>query len=119
MINLTETMIWIVLLTFLIPVSLTFWAFSLRLNTYYASVHPVSPWRFLFAFLLPIYFTRTGLNKKSLDVSGAVAALVVGFVMTISNYCFCAALIVFFITGSKVTKFKAERKRQIDPQYQE
>uniref|UniRef100_A0ABM0MNU2 Transmembrane protein 19 n=1 Tax=Saccoglossus kowalevskii TaxID=10224 RepID=A0ABM0MNU2_SACKO len=105
-------------------VCITFTAFSgkyrqLRSFNQSPSVHPVSPWRFLFAFLLPIYFTRTGLNKKSLDVSGAVAALVVGFVMTISNYCFCAALIVFFITGSKVTKFKAERKRQIDPQYQE
>ncbi|XP_078000260.1 transmembrane protein 19-like [Glandiceps talaboti] len=114
-----DMMIWAFFISCVIPISLTFWVVSLRMNTFYGNIHPISPWRYLFALLLPIYIAKRGYRKQSLDMGGAVAALAVGFIMTISNYCFCAALLIFFFTGSKITKLKAEKKKLLDPEYKE
>ncbi|XP_070532077.1 transmembrane protein 19-like [Ptychodera flava] len=117
--TLLSIMMWVFFISCVIPVSLTFWIISLRMNTLYANAYPISPWRYLVALLLPIYLAKHGMDRKSLDKTGALAALVVGFVMTMSNYCFCVALLTFFLTGSKITKFKAEKKKLIDTEYKE
>ena len=44
---------------------------------------------------------------------------VVGSLLTMSSYCFFAALLTFFITGSRVTKFRKEKKKLQEADYKE
>lgn len=48
-----------------------------------------------------------------------ISGLVVGFILTVANYSFSTAMFVFFITSSKLTKWKGETKKQIDSEYKE
>ena len=48
-----------------------------------------------------------------------VPALVVGFILTLSNYCFTAALLAFFLAGSKATKLRPSHKVKIYGDYKE
>ncbi|KAF4792398.1 Transmembrane protein [Turdus rufiventris] len=45
--------------------------------------------------------------------------LVVGFILTVANYSFFSSLFVFFVTSSKLTKWKKDIKKQIDSEYKE
>ena len=47
------------------------------------------------------------------------SGFVVGFVMILANMCFFAALVVFYVTGSKFTKFKADLKQKIEADFKE
>jgi len=44
---------------------------------------------------------------------------VVGFILTVANYSFFTSLFVFFVTSSKLTKWKKDIKKQIDSEYKE
>lgn len=85
----------------------------------YLDTVPVSPVRWMIAIVAPVVIATWGLKRKSLDRSGAVAGLVVGFILTISNLCFFSSLLTFFVMGSKVTKFKAEQKKKMEHNYKE
>lgn len=54
-----------------------------------------------------------GLQKRSITISGAFTGVIVGFVLTLSNYCFMASLLAFFVLSSKATKYKAAKKKKI------
>lgn len=43
----------------------------------------------------------------------------VGFILTVANYSFFSSLFVFFVTSSKLTKWKKDIKKQIDSEYKE
>jgi len=58
-----------------------------------------------------------GLAKKSLDASGAAAAAVVGAATFASSTRLGVTLIAFFLVSSKLTKFKQERKSQIEKEF--
>lgn len=45
--------------------------------------------------------------------------LVVGFILTVANYSFFTSLLVFFVTSSKLTKWKKDIKKRIDSEYKE
>ena len=60
-----------------------------------------------------------GYRKKSLDVSGAVAAVLVGFVTFFSHAKFGLTLIIFFLTSSRLTKIGKEIKRQREADFKE
>ncbi|XP_070211275.1 transmembrane protein 19-like isoform X2 [Littorina saxatilis] len=77
------------------------------------------PWRCLFAVMAPFFIAAYGLRKKSLCPSGALAGLMVGFFLTLSNLCFFAALLAFFICGSKATKYKGNMKRRLEDNFKE
>ncbi|XP_030303724.1 transmembrane protein 19 isoform X1 [Calypte anna] len=109
----------IVFLNLLICISLVFWIVSMITNMYYGTAQPISPWRWLFSVFVPLIIATQGLRKKSLDHSGALGGLVVGFILTIANYSFFTSLFVFFVTSSKLTKWKKDLKRQIDSEYKE
>ncbi|CAC5411299.1 Transmembrane protein 19 [Mytilus coruscus] len=47
----------------------------------------IAAWRWLVAIFASLLLAWYGLRKKSLDKSGAVAGIVVGFLLTISNLC--------------------------------
>ncbi|NXK01808.1 TMM19 protein, partial [Herpetotheres cachinnans] len=109
----------IVVLNLLICISLAFWIVSMTASTYYGTLRPISPWRWLFSVLVPLVIATQGFKKKSLDHSGALGGLVVGFILTVANYSFFTSLFVFFVTSSKLTKWKKDVKKQIDSEYKE
>lgn len=102
-----------------LALSLFFWIISLTISTYYGTLQPVSPWRWLFSILVPFMLTIRALKRGSLDRSGALSALLVGFVLTMANYSFFSALLAFFISSSRLTRWGGAQKRKIDAEYKE
>ncbi|KAM8739800.1 transmembrane protein 19 [Acanthopagrus schlegelii] len=102
-----------------LALSLFFWVLSLTISSYSGTLQPVSPWRWLFSILVPLMLTVRALKKRSLSRSGALAALLVGFVLTMANYSFFSSLLAFFITSSKLTRWGATQKKKIDSEYKE
>ena len=81
--------------------------------------HETSKIRWTVSIFLPLLISGYGLKKHSLDSSGAALAVVVGFLLTSASACFSACLIVFFITSSRLTKWKAAEKRKLEEEYKE
>ncbi|KAL8613303.1 hypothetical protein ACOMHN_052543 [Nucella lapillus] len=111
----------VVALLLLIPLSSLLWATSWLYETgsgrtgfYYPE-----PWRCVVAVFAPFIFAAYGLRKKSLSYSGALAGLLVGFVLTFSSLCFFSALLAFFLTGSRATKYRAHLKRKLEDNFKE
>lgn len=102
-----------------LALSLFFWVLSLTISTYYGTLQPVSPWRWLFSILIPFVLTIRAVKRRSLDWSGALGALLVGFVLTMANYSFFSSLLAFFITSSKLTRWGGAEKKKIDAEYKE
>ncbi|KAK0057635.1 transmembrane protein 19 [Biomphalaria pfeifferi] len=78
-----------------------------------------SIWLWSTSILFPLCMVTYGLHKKSLNHSGAIAGIVVGFLLTISGLRFMVSLLVFFIFASKATKFKSARKRKFEVEFKE
>ncbi|KAI4883000.1 hypothetical protein NFI96_015802 [Prochilodus magdalenae] len=108
-----------IVLCFTLAISLSFWVISIAAGTYYGTLQPVSPWRWLFSVLVPLVITSRALRRKSLDHGGALGALLVGFILTMANMSFFAALLTFFITSTKLTRWKENVKKHIDCEYKE
>ena len=90
------------------------------LVTWLISRGPGAGWvRWTLSLLLPLLISGYGLKKRSLDSSGAGLAVVVGFLLTAASACFSVSLIVFFITSSRLTKWKAAEKRKLEEGYKE
>lgn len=102
-----------------LALSLFFWITSLFLSFFSGTLQPVSPWRWLFSILVPLTLTVRAVKRRSLDRSGALGALLVGFVLTMANYSFFSALLAFFITSSRLTRWGGEQKKKIDADYKE
>lgn len=109
----------LIVLCVTLALSLFFWVLSLALNSFYGTLQPVSPWRWLFSILVPLIVTVRALNRRSLDRSGALGALLVGFALTMANYSFFSALLAFFITSSRLTRWGGAQKKKIDAEYKE
>jgi uncharacterized membrane protein len=58
-----------------------------------------------------------GLRKKSLSLSGASAAFFVGFTAFATSYRFGIMLILFYYTGSKLTKVKEDVKAKLEEDF--
>uniref|UniRef100_A0A9J7WUT2 Transmembrane protein 19 n=1 Tax=Cyprinus carpio carpio TaxID=630221 RepID=A0A9J7WUT2_CYPCA len=114
-----RTMAYMMVLCFTLAISLSFWVLSITASTYYGTLQPVSPWRWLFSVLVPLFITFRAFKRKNLDHGGAVGAMLVGFVLTMANMSFFGALLTFFVTSSKLTKWKRDIKKQIDSDYKE
>ncbi|XP_029019679.1 transmembrane protein 19 [Betta splendens] len=102
-----------------LALSLFFWVLSLTISTYYGTLQPVSPWRWLFSILIPLVLSVRALKRRSLDSTGALGALLVGFVLMMANFSFFASLLTFFLTSSKLTRWGGEQKKKIDAEYKE
>ncbi|KAK2709275.1 transmembrane protein 19-like isoform X2 [Artemia franciscana] len=104
----------------LVPVCLILWAGSSALCKVAVggkAFDSVTPGRYLFSLAVPIFVAVEGLRKRSLDLSGALAGVTVGFILTFTNYSFFTSLFVFFVTSSKATKFRAEKKKTIEHEF--
>ncbi|XP_061770332.1 transmembrane protein 19 isoform X1 [Nerophis ophidion] len=108
-----------ILLCATLALSLFFWMLSLTISTYSGTLQPVSPWRWLTSILVPLVLTIRALNRRSLDRSGALGAMLVGFVLTMANFSFFSSLLVFFVTSSKLTRWRGAQKKKIDAEYKE
>ncbi|TMW59121.1 hypothetical protein Poli38472_007266 [Pythium oligandrum] len=73
--------------------------------------------RLAVAAALALLLARRGLKKQSLDVSGAVAAFLVGFGSMAAGYRFGVLLIGFYFSGSKLTNVRASVKSRLDANY--
>uniref|UniRef100_A0A8C5M058 Transmembrane protein 19 n=1 Tax=Leptobrachium leishanense TaxID=445787 RepID=A0A8C5M058_9ANUR len=109
----------IIILCMILCISLAFWVISLTASTYYGTLTPVSPWRWLVSIVIPIIIISQGLRKKSLDNSGALSGLLVGFILTVANFSFFSSLLVFFVTSSKLTRWRGDIKKRFDSEYKE
>ena len=80
----------------------------------YSKIAKIDNKRLVTAVLLPILIAVRGLLKKSLSNSGAIAGICVAFFAILCHWSFLASLMAFFLSGSKVTRYKAETKRRIE-----
>lgn len=102
-----------------LALSLFFWILSLTISAVNGTLQPVSPWRWLFSILVPLLLTLRAVKRRSLSGSGALGALLVGFVLTMANFSFFSSLLAFFITSSKLTRWGGAEKKKIDAEYKE
>ncbi|XP_068415786.1 transmembrane protein 19 isoform X1 [Eschrichtius robustus] len=114
-----ETITNIVILSLIICISFAFWIMSMTASTYYGNLQPISPWRWLFSVVVPVLIVSNGFKKKSLNHTGALGGLVVGFILTIANFSFFTSLLMFFLSSSRLTKWKGETKKRLDSEYKE
>ena len=60
----------------------------------------MSPLRWVTATVVPVLVVTWGHNRSSLSTSGALLALVVGFILSLAHYSFFLSLIAFFVSSS-------------------
>ncbi|NXC21960.1 TMM19 protein, partial [Corythaeola cristata] len=103
-----KMMVNIVVLNLLICISLAFWIVSMAASTYYGELK-----------ILNCFAKQASLPEGTLYTFFFFIGLVVGFILTVANYSFFTSLFVFFVTSSKLTKWKKDIKKQIDAEYKE
>jgi uncharacterized membrane protein len=59
------------------------------------------------SLFIAVVMAAYGYSKRSLNTSGALAAVAVGFVTFYSGYVFGLVLIAFFLSSSRITKVKS------------
>jgi len=69
------------------------------------------------ALLISFVMAKRGYSKNSLDLSGALLAVVVGVIVTLASYSFFACLFTFFVTSSALTKWKSHRKSIVEENF--
>lgn len=75
--------------------------------------------RLLVSVSLSLLISWLGMHRRSLSHSGGIAAILVGVVLTAASGCFCLALLAFFFTSSKLTKWRASEKKKLEHDYKE
>ncbi|RKO85514.1 integral membrane protein DUF92-domain-containing protein [Blyttiomyces helicus] len=76
--------------------------------------------RFILAIAACTYLAFHGLQKGSLSRSGALAAFVLGLVtFSHPNPVFGAILLAFYLSSSKLTKWKQELKKELEEDFKE
>lgn len=73
--------------------------------------------RLILALLLSLGLAFHGYKKKSLDISGCIAAVIVGFISFATSYRYGLILILFYYTSSKLTKVKEDVKAKLESNY--
>lgn len=116
----------VLLSAFAIPVSMMFWIinvvykfFSPESEHHFEGYPVISPWRWLASVVIPLLFIIWGLKKKSLDASGAILGLLTGFILTLTSFAHLACLMAFFVSSSKATKFRMNKKKRFDCDFKE
>ncbi|XP_059622977.1 transmembrane protein 19 [Phlebotomus argentipes] len=105
-----------------IPLSMFMWLGHLAFIKF--TTHPeyddtleIPPTRWLASVLIPIFFAVYGYRRKSVNASGAVLGFVIAVVLTVANYAFLGCLLVFFLSSSRATKFRAAQKAKIEEDF--
>lgn len=74
--------------------------------------------RTVLALIFAISLAYRGWKRKSLSISGSIAAFIVGFIAFATSYCHGTILIMFYLTGSRVTRIKENVKATLEVNYQ-
>ncbi|XP_075220170.1 transmembrane protein 19 isoform X1 [Lycorma delicatula] len=115
-----EKMYPIFLMLISLPLSMFFWVGNLAFTHLWADQYDeVPPTRWFAATLIPLLVATWGLKKKSLCMSGAVLGAIVGFILTLGSYLFFVCLLTFFVTSSRVTKFRSSMKNKLENDFKE
>jgi uncharacterized protein (TIGR00297 family) len=75
--------------------------------------------RLLAALILATILSLHGRRKKSLSRSGSLAAFVVGFISFGVSYRFGCTLILFYLSSSRLTRYRADEKARIEADFEE
>eukprot|EP00892_Ulva_mutabilis_P009590 jgi/Ulvmu1/7002/UM033_0060.1 len=75
--------------------------------------------RLITASAVTVFLAWGGYAKKSLDLTGAIAAMEVGFATIFSSYAMGGILLAFFVTSSLLTRVSSNMKRRIDAEFKE
>ncbi|KAG7294824.1 hypothetical protein JYU34_006022 [Plutella xylostella] len=107
-----------------IPLSMSLWIINIFYAKFinrhsYDEPTVISPARWLAACFVPMMVAVYGYRRKSVVLSGAAFGFIVGFVLTLSNYCFMVALLTMFLSSSKATKFRSHLKRKFEEDFKE
>ncbi|XP_055693631.1 transmembrane protein 19 [Lutzomyia longipalpis] len=104
-----------------IPLSMFMWLGHLAFTKF--TTHPeddnleIPPTRWLMSILIPTLFAVYGYRRKGVNLSGAIFGFILAVVLTVANYAFLSCLMVFFITGSRATKFRSAQKAKIEEDF--
>ncbi len=63
---------------------------------------------------LPLGVAFHGYRKRSVNASGAVAGIVVAFALLLAHAGFLTALLFFFLSSSKATRWQEAEKKRIE-----
>lgn len=107
----------VTILATIIPTSLIMWIICGAGSS--SSQDQESPVRWFLAIFLPVYIVMKALRRRSLDLTAGLCALVIGFILTLSSYCFSAGLLLFFYSSIRLTRYKASEKRKFEEDYHE
>ena len=70
--------------------------------------------RLIISLLLGLVIARRGLKRGSLSLSGAIAAFFVGSIILFTNLTMGLSLIIFYLSGSALTRYKENFKMTVD-----
>lgn len=122
----TSTYLPVIICALALPVSMLMWIGNLAFSffaTEKSHMHEddsvIPPTRWLASTGFPIFIVAWGLKKRSLDRTGALLGLFVGFILTLTSYAFLASLLMFFVSSSKATKFRSDKKRKLEEEFRE
>jgi len=68
---------------------------------------------------LSLFLSYGGYKKRSLNLSGAISAVFVGFFTALASIRFAVVLVAFFLSSSILTKFKSSKKKIIEEDFKE
>lgn len=88
--------------------------FAFNLLFPFTDKNTIPPTRWLFSVLVPVLLMLYGLRRKGVNGSGAVCGLLFAIILSIASHTFLACLFTFFMSSSRATKFRAEKKAQIE-----
>ena len=71
-------------------------------------------YRCVVGIILALFMALGGYKKRSLDLSGAVAAFVVGFLTTVAGIRYSLTVILFFVSSSILTKYGGKKKARLE-----
>ncbi|XP_055705668.1 transmembrane protein 19 [Phlebotomus papatasi] len=104
-----------------IPLSMFMWLGHLAFVKF--TSHPeyddneIPPTRWLISVFVPVFFAVYGYRRKGVNASGAILGFIISIVLTVANYSFLGCLMVFFLSSSKATKFRAAQKAKIEEDF--
>ncbi|KAL7631935.1 UNVERIFIED_CONTAM: hypothetical protein RMT77_017744 [Armadillidium vulgare] len=100
------------------PTALSLWIGNVLLASLF-QIENISIFRWFSSVFIPLLFIYWGLKKNSLSLSGCIAGYFVGFIITLSNFIFLSCLATFFVTSSKLTKFRSHMKQKLEEHFVE
>eukprot|EP00122_Pirum_gemmata_P011528 Pgem_evm1s10680 len=75
--------------------------------------------RIAISFILSGLIIYRGLKKKSLSISGAVAGVLIAISHGFVNSTLFLCLMTFYLSSSKLTKYKQQEKKRIECEFKE